>query len=106
MSGLLADYLADWEIKCSPLPLAFVTPGRGGAMLNYKVFLYGVKRICKMAGVPEVTPHELRHSFTELCIQFGGAKMEDIRRLLNHSSHLKSQGATFIVQMIVCTKLL
>ena len=33
-----------------------------------------------------VTPHNLRHSATEICVRFGGANMEDIRRLLHHKS--------------------
>jgi site-specific recombinase XerD len=32
-----------------------------------------------------VTPHELRHSCTELYVQ-AGASAEDLRRLLNHKS--------------------
>jgi hypothetical protein len=50
------------------------------APLNYKVLLYGLKRICKAANVTVVTPHELRHSSTELYMQLGEANEEDIHR--------------------------
>ena len=38
-----------------------------------------------MAQIPKVSPHELRHTCTEIWIQMG-ASIEDIRRLLNHKS--------------------
>ncbi len=63
----------------------FVAPGRHGDMLNYRVWLYGLKVLCRRVGVTVVTPHELRHSCTELYVD-GGANLEDLRRLLNQKS--------------------
>ncbi len=54
-------------------------------MLSYETYLRALRRACQEAGVPEVTPHELRHSCAELYVQ-AGATAEDIRRLLNQSS--------------------
>jgi integrase len=63
----------------------FVAPGKFGGMLKYNILLNGLKRLCKKAEVKIITPHELRHSCSELYVQ-EGASAEDIRRLLNHSS--------------------
>jgi integrase len=63
----------------------FVAQSETGEMLPYGTYLQALRRACREAGVPEVTPHELRHSCTELYVQ-AGATAEDIRRLLNQSS--------------------
>lgn len=60
-------------------------PGPWAGMLNYESFTRVLTRLCKKAGVKRVTPHELRHSCTELYVQ-AGASAEDLRRLLNHKS--------------------
>lgn len=81
MAQPLADYLR--QKKCNSGADDFVAAGQHGGMLNYRVFFFGLKRLCKKAGVDEVTPHGLRHSCTELFVDHG-ASMEDLRRLLNH----------------------
>lgn len=64
---------------------AFVAPGPKGDILSYNTYVGAVPRICRQAGVPEMTSHELRHSCTEIWVETG-ANAEDIRRLLNHTS--------------------
>lgn len=54
-------------------------------ILCYNSFRRGLAKICMELGLPRVTPHELRHSCTELYIE-AGANLEDIRRLLGHAS--------------------
>lgn len=66
-------------------PSSFVAIGKSGEMLDYQVFLIKLKRLCKEAGVTVVTPHELRHSSTELWV-FNRATQADCGRQLNHSS--------------------
>jgi len=66
-------------------PTDFVVPGSRQPMLSYSSFLYGLRRLCQSHGLTVVTPHELRHSATELWVE-QGATEEDIVRLLNHSS--------------------
>lgn len=56
-----------------------------GSMLRYESFLLNLRKLCNLTGLPCITPHELRHSATELYLE-NGANTEDIRRLLNHSS--------------------
>jgi integrase len=63
----------------------FVVPSGKGEMLPYETYLRGLRPLCESAGVPIVTPHELRHSCTEIYVQ-AGASAEDVRRLLNQSS--------------------
>lgn len=63
----------------------FVVNGRRNEMLSYNALLDGVKRLCGEAGVAIVTPHELRHSATELWYEMGASE-EDLRRLLNQKS--------------------
>lgn len=63
----------------------FVVLNQKGGFLAYANYLLGLRRLCDEAGVRRVTPHELRHSCTELYVQ-AGASAEDIRRLLNQSS--------------------
>ena len=43
----------------------------------------GLAKLCKEAGVQKVTPHELRHSCTEVWFSHG-ASLEDVRSLLGH----------------------
>lgn len=81
MPPKLRDFL--WAKRGEPG--GWVAPGPSRGMLPYETYLHALRRICRQAGVPVVTPHELRHSSTEIWIQ-AGASAEDIRRLLNHSS--------------------
>jgi integrase len=63
----------------------FVARGKNGGMLNYLVFLRGLKSICKKAGLPEITPHELRHSCSAYWVSVG-ATSEDVGRQLNQKT--------------------
>jgi len=83
MPTLLVEYLT--PIVEKSLPTAFVCRSKQGGMLCYESFCEILRELCRKAGVTEVTPHELRHSCTELYFDHG-ASMEDIRRLLNHAS--------------------
>lgn len=79
----LEKFLRDREAKANPGD--FVAQAMHGGMLEQKKFHDGLKRLCETAGVPKVSPHELRHSCTEIWFSMG-ASMEDVRRLLNHKS--------------------
>jgi integrase len=92
MPQLLMEYLLP---KRRQISSQFVACGPTGEMLSYHSFYSGLKRLCKEAGVTPVTPHELRHSCTELYVEWG-ASLEDLRRLLNHKS--SSVTATYIHQ--------
>lgn len=77
----LKEYLMTLQIG----PDDFVARSLKGGMLPYSTYLPALRRLCKEAAVEEVTPHELRHTCTEIYMQ-AGASAEDIRRLLNHGS--------------------
>jgi integrase len=82
---ILKAYLREcWE-KSGRAPDGYVCRGVKGGMLPYETYLRALRALCKKADVPVVTPHELRHSSTELWI-LAGATREDIARLLHHSS--------------------
>jgi integrase len=66
-------------------PDQFVVTSNTGNMADAKKIRGNLKRACKEAGIKEITPHELRHSCTELWIEMGASE-EDLRRLLNHKS--------------------
>lgn len=83
LSPALAAYLKE-KVKGKG-PDDFVCHGPDSIMLHYTVFNVTLKRLCKENGLPIVTPHELRHSSTELYVE-NGASVEDIRRLLHHKS--------------------
>jgi integrase len=83
MAPQLAEFLALHRKVAGPTD--FVCCDNCGEMLSYKVFNKALVKLCNEAGVPRVTPHELRHSCTELYVQHG-ASAEDVRRLLNQKS--------------------
>jgi integrase len=63
----------------------FVSQAQSGGMLDYGTYYKRLLILCRESGIKQVSPHELRHSCTELYIQ-AGASAEDIRRLLNQKS--------------------
>jgi integrase len=84
---MLREYLIDLKGKRREPEDAFIAQNEreDGSMLPYETYLRALRRVCEDAGVPAITPHELRHSCTEMYVQ-AGATAEDIRRLLNQSS--------------------
>ncbi|MGZ3697593.1 MAG: tyrosine-type recombinase/integrase [Bdellovibrionota bacterium] len=84
MPRVLSDFLRPKSFGRKPED--FVCPNVIGGMLNYESFVRkSLPALCKKAGVKRITPHELRHSCTEIYVQ-AGASAEDLRRLLNHKS--------------------
>lgn len=85
IAPVLLGFLRDvWTRRGEPTK-GFVCVGPHGDMLRPETLGPNLKRLCLIAGVPRITPHELRHSCTELFVRHG-ASQEDIRRLLNHKS--------------------
>lgn len=88
MPRALVDYLS--SICAGKSSGDFVSPALHGGMLEQKKFPNGLKRLCIEAGVRVVSPHELRHSCSEIWID-QGASIEDVRRILNHKSSETTQ---------------
>lgn len=63
----------------------FVCPAAHGGMLEQKKLHNGLTELCRYAGVKRISPHEMRHTCTELWLE-QGASAEDVRRQLNQSS--------------------
>lgn len=92
MPADLIDYLSS---KRPPGvdPNTWVVPAETkDAMLSRGTFKGALKRLCKDHSTPvKLTPHELRHTCTELWVE-AGATREDLRRVLNHSSENSTKG--------------
>lgn len=71
-------------------PADFVAPAIEGGLLDYTKFHRNLWKLCDEAGVKRVSPHELRHSCTEIWFR-SGATLEDVRRLLNHKTTATTQ---------------
>ncbi len=83
MPAALSDFLRSRFDAANPN--GFVAPALRGGMLEQKKFHNGLQQLCAQAGVKRVSPHELRHSCTEIWFS-SGASLEDVRRVLNHKS--------------------
>lgn len=84
LTPVLKEYL--WECyQKDKNKSGWVCPGPRGGHLKPETYAPRLKKLCREAGVPEVSPHILRHSCTEIFVQ-EGASEEDLRRLLNHKS--------------------
>lgn len=81
MPAALADYLG--ARAAGTRPDDFVAPALHGGMLAYRNLYFGLRALCDHAGVRRVSPHELRHTCTEIWFA-SGASVEDVRRVLNH----------------------
>lgn len=84
---LLMSYLKSRKEK---FPLSFVAPALMGGMLDQGKFRRGLAKLCREAGVGRISPHELRHSCTEVWFSHG-ASLEDVRRLLGHKCSKTTQ---------------
>jgi integrase len=69
MPPALADFLRERRRDSKS---TYVAPGMNGGLLNYKIWLYGVRRLCKEASVPVVSPHELRQLLHRALCRAGG----------------------------------
>lgn len=82
----MVSALKEYLLGLGTAPGDFVATGASGrGMLSYTTYHRALKGICRKAGLPILTPHELRHTCTEIFVD-AGASTEDVRRLLNHAS--------------------
>lgn len=79
----LRDYLR--QVTAEKSSNDYVIGGLSVPMLSHSTFLDHLSVLCKRLGVTSVTPHELRHSCSEIWFD-EGASQEDVRRVLNHAS--------------------
>lgn len=82
----LRQYLEQiWNSRGRPTRGNVCLNYRGTRMLPYNTYCRVIHALCREAGVPKMTGHELRHSCTEIWVE-AGATSEDLRRLLNHAN--------------------
>lgn len=62
-----------------------ISSQRSHGIVHYDTIEDGLKRLCKAHEVQKLTPHECRHTCTEIWVE-RGANITDVMRLLNHSS--------------------
>ncbi|MCB0342072.1 MAG: tyrosine-type recombinase/integrase [Pseudobdellovibrionaceae bacterium] len=63
----------------------FVATSPSTDFLSYHSFYDGLRKYCRLLGLPSIGTHALRHSASELYMQ-SGASRDDLRILFNHSS--------------------
>ena len=82
MPDALVEYLGQRKNVASG---PYVASAFKGGMLEYKKLYDGLRTLCAEAGVKRISPHELRHSCSEIWLE-QGASLEDIRRIFNQKS--------------------
>ncbi|OFZ54537.1 MAG: hypothetical protein A2428_00330 [Bdellovibrionales bacterium RIFOXYC1_FULL_54_43] len=71
MPPKLKTYLAAVKASRNALEGDLVALSHKGKFLPYGTYLRALRPLCEKAGLKKVTPHELRHSCTELYVQAG-----------------------------------
>ncbi len=83
------EALLRWR-EFSPRVGEYVFPGQKGGSLSVRTVHRVVARAARKAGVPEMTPHVLRHSFATHMLE-GGASLRVLQDLLGHENLLTTQ---------------
>lgn len=85
----LVKYL---RVKLDPglQPRDFVVTNQRGELLSHSILYKELKQLCAKHHLPPLSPHELRHTCSELWIE-QGATQQDLRRLFNHSSEKSTE---------------
>ncbi len=84
------EALARWKAISQSLPEAPLFPGKRGGALTVRTIHRVVTAAAGLAGLPDVTPHVLRHSFATHMLE-GGASLRVLQELLGHESLLTTQ---------------
>ena len=83
------EALTRWKAECLPEP-GFLFPGKGGAAITVRTVHRLVVQAARNAGLENVTPHSVRHSFATHMLE-GGASLNVLQELLGHESLLTTQ---------------
>jgi integrase len=81
----LADELIRWKPSTGGSPWVF--PGRHAADVPMNTIRPGWLRLCRAAGVLDLTPHDLRHNFTSI-LQARGIADSIIMSITGHKTHV------------------
>jgi len=93
-----AQALSDWLAVRSlgmrtPSPAVFI--GERGGRLDSRVARSVVNRLAREAGLPEISPHALRHTAATHVLE-GGADLRAVQELLGHASLATTQRYTHV----------
>lgn len=83
------DALIRWKAVC-PQESGFLFPGNAGCSITVRTVHRLVVRAARSAGLENVTPHSVRHSFATHMLE-GGALLNVLQALLGHESLLTTQ---------------
>jgi len=83
------EALIKWEAVC-PQESGFLFPGKAGAGITVRTVHRLVVQAARNAGLENVTPHSVRHSFATHMLE-GGASLNVLQELLGHESLLTTQ---------------
>jgi len=90
--GILMEWAEAADIKQGPI---FRPLSPGGAVLEHHLSRDTIYRIVRLraaaAGLPQVTPHTLRHTHITLALR-GGAKLEDVQLWVGHADPKTTAG--------------
>ncbi len=90
----LSAYLpAREELRKKPTPALFL--GVRGGRIDPRTLRDVVHRLAAQAGVPDITPHDLRHSTATHLLE-GGADLRSVQEFLGHSSLATTQRYTHV----------
>lgn len=78
--------LKEWRLACPPSSFGLVFPSKRGGLVNPHTFRGRYWKDAKeKAGLPDITPHDMRHTFVSLLID-AGRSIKEVQYLAGHGS--------------------
>lgn len=77
--------LEQWLAVCPPIAADTLFAGQRGEPMSTRSVQLAVSRLAELAGLPDVTPHTLRHTFAKSLMD-NGVSLEKVAALLGHES--------------------
>jgi integrase/recombinase XerD len=81
----LRNYLTDGRVKLAPNEENALFVNHRGSRLTRQGFWLILKAYARQAGIHDITPHTLRHSFATHALRHG-YELRDVQQMLGHVS--------------------